>query len=187
MNRSQFAPCLSLAVALVVLGTVMPAEARDRAGTVICGGVHTPRANFTEIIDTAYGFRNANLERPEDVRITRLTIRNFFGDVVDDFGEAAVPPRDLPTNRDIPPQFNFNITTVPAGASYYLTTSHIYGNTFMPSAPGAGNNISVVVEFSTAGDPDLFFVSGSLRTRELIGGVQGQEHARATITCQRLK
>src|SRR5438477_8291416 len=78
-------------------------------------------------------------------------------------------------------------STVPAGASYYLTTSHIYGNTFMPSAPGAGNNISVVVEFSTAGDPDLFFVSGSLRTRELIGGVQGQEHARATITCQRLK
>src|SRR5437773_12421999 len=90
MNRSQFAPCLSLAVALVVLGTVMPAEARDRAGTVICGGVHTPRANFTEIIDTAYGFRNANLERPEDVRITRLTIRNFFGDVVDDFGEAEI-------------------------------------------------------------------------------------------------
>jgi hypothetical protein len=50
--------------------------------------------------------------------------------------------------------------------------------------PAAGNNTAL--EFMT----DLVFVGGSLRVRELLGGVggaQGQEHSRLGLTCQRLK
>jgi hypothetical protein len=60
----------------------------------------------------------------------------------------------------------------------------------MPTAAGGGNNISIAVEFTTNGDPDLVFVGGSLRVRELLGGIggtQGAEHSRIGITCQRLK
>jgi hypothetical protein len=140
-----------------------------------------------EIFDTAYSFRNLNLARPADVRITRLTIRNFFGDIVGDFGEAATSATTIPTNRDIGPSFNFDLTAVPPGANYYLTTSNIYGNTFLPTAQSGGNNISVVVEFVTDGDPELFQVGGSLRVRGLLGTAQIEEHARATLNCQRLR
>jgi hypothetical protein len=187
MRRIGFTPCLSLVVALVVvLAAVVPAQAGGD-GRVICGGVHTPRPSAAEMYDSTISVRNANLERPADVRITRLTIRDFFGNVVDDFGEAATPARPLPTNKTIPPSFNFDVTTVPPGANYYLATSDIYGNNFMPSAPGAGNNISIAIDFTTSGDPDLVFVGGSLRVRELVGGVQGPEHSRAGNTCWRLK
>jgi len=187
MRRIRFTPCLSLVVALViVLAAVVPAQARGD-GRVICGGVHSPRPSAAEMYDSTISVRNANLERPADVRITRLTIRDFFGNVVDDFGEAATPARPLPTNKAIPPSFNFDVTTAPPGANYYLATSDIYGNNFMPSAPGAGNNISIAIDFTTSGDPDLVFVGGSLRVRELVGGVQGPEHSRAGNTCWRLK
>src|SRR5438067_10544403 len=155
MHRITFTSCLSVVIALVVvLAAGVPAHARGD-GRVICGGVHTPRTQTSEMFDTAVSIRNANLERPADVRITRLTIRDFFGNVVDDFGEAATPARPIPTNKDIPPSFNFDVTTVPPGASYYLTTTNIYGNNFLPSMPGAGNNISIALEFTTSGDPDL--------------------------------
>jgi hypothetical protein len=189
MHRIAFISSSLLVAVVLVLTAAVPAHARGD-GRAICGGVHTPRLQSAEMFDTTVGVRNANVERPADVRITRLTVRDFFGNVVDDFGEAATPARPIPTNKDIPPSFNFDVSTVPPGASYYLTTTNIYGNNFMPTIPGGGNNISIAVEFTTSGDPDLVFVGGSLRVRELVGGVggtQGQEHSRIAITCQRLK
>lgn len=187
---------LALAVALTIaLAAVAPAYADEelRSGRVFCGGVHGPRAFVsgtpTQIIDTSYGFRNANLRSGADVRITRLTFRDFFGNIVDEFGDGA-PSGSIPTNKDIPPTFSFDITTVPAGASYYLTTTHIYGNAFIPGPGGAGSNMSVVVEFTTTGNSDLFFVTGSLRTRQLLVGPTGlfqhEEHARTIITCTKM-
>jgi hypothetical protein len=181
--------CSSLVIVIaLVVSTVVSAHARE--GRAICGGVHTPKTQTAEMFDTAISSRNANLERPADVRITRLTVRDFFGNVVGDFGEAATPATPIPTNKDIPPSFNFDVSTVPPGASYYLTTTNMYGNSFLPTPAGGGNNISIAVEFTTNGDPELVFVGGSLRVRELLGGVggtQGQEHSRLGLTCQRLK
>ena len=189
MRRIRFMSCVSVVVALiVVLTAVVPAHARGDI-RVICGGVHTPKPQSSEMFDTAVSIRNENLQKPADVRITRVTIRDFFGNVVSDFGEAATPASSIPTNKDIPPSFDFDITTVPPGANYYLTTTNIYGNFFLPSPPGGGNNISIALELSTSGDPDLVIVGGSLRVRELLflGGTQGTEHSRTGVTCQRVK
>ncbi len=161
-----------------------PAEAA-RSGKVLCGGVHTPRAGNTEIADTAISVRNAT---GTDVRITRFTFRDFFGNVAGDFGEGADPATNLPTNRDFSPPVD--VTTVPPGASYYLATSHIFGTTFLPGPAGAGNNISITVEFATEGDVDLAFVGGPLRVVELLGGLgggRGQEHSRSSIACHPFK
>jgi hypothetical protein len=190
MRRITFTSCLAVVIALFVVPiTAVQADARGDA-RVICGGGHTSKTQTAEMFDSTVSIRNANLEHPADVRITRLTIRDFFGNVVGDFGDAATPAGPIPTNKDIPPSFDFDVTTVPPGASYYLTTTNIYGNNFLPSLPGGGNNISIALEFTTTGDPELVVIGGSLRVRELLGGVggtQGQEHARLGITCQRLK
>jgi hypothetical protein len=100
MHRIAFVLCWSLVIAVALVGSgVVPAYARGD-GRVVCGGVHTPRLQSAEMFDTTVGVRNVNLERPADVRITRLTIRDFFGNVVDDFGEVATPERPIPTNKD---------------------------------------------------------------------------------------
>jgi hypothetical protein len=117
-------------------------------------------------------------------------MRNFFGTVVDDFGDGT-PDGPIPPHRDVPGTPAFNITTVPPGASYYLTTTHIYGFSPFPGVAGGGNSITATVEFTTTGDPDLVVIAGTLRTRALIvdalGTRQGEERARAVLTCQRLK
>ena len=189
MHRITVTQCLSVVLALlVVLTAVVPALAKGDV-RVICGGVHTPRTSAAEMLDTTVTVRNLNLQKPADVRITRLTIRDFFGNVVGDFGETATPASSIPTNKDIPPFFDFDITTVPPGADYYLTTAHIYGNNFLPTAAGGVNNISIARELTTNGDPDLVIVTGSFRVRELpfVGGQPGPEHSRIPITCTRLK
>ena len=177
-----------LASLVVAFAAVAPVRAAS-SGKVLCGGVHGPRAGNTELVDTSIGFRNANLNPGHDVHISRLTIRNFFGDVVRDFGDTG-PSGTLPPNTDFP--VPVDVTTVPPGANYYLTTSHIFGTRFIDDnvPAGGGNNISIVVEFTTSGDPDLFLLGGSLRIVELIGGpggARGQEHTRSTLDCRALK
>lgn len=176
---------LSLLISLALVSiAVTPAQAA-KTGKVLCGGVHGPRAGNTELVDSSIGLRNANLE--DAVRITRFTIRNFFGTVVADFGDAGGA---LPPNTDFPSPVD--VSTVPPGANYYLTTTHIFGTRFINNnvPAGGGNNASILVEFETDGDPKLFFVSGSLRVVELvggIGGVRGVEHTRTSLACFELK
>src|SRR3989442_11197179 len=125
-----------------------PAAAAAKSGRIVCGAVHTPRYSGTELRDTTIGFRNANPD--SSVTISRLTIRNSFGDVVHDSGPATPVPH--PVNADYPG--GLDVTTVPPLASFYLTTTHIWGLFPVPVGPASGGVfLSAVVEFTTVGDP----------------------------------
>lgn len=161
------------------------------SGTALCGATHSPRGFpvLNEMLDTAIGLVNHNLH--SSVTITRLTIRNFFGDIVWDSGPAvgAAHPRNTDTEPDQ------DITTVPPGAAYYITTSHIWpGNGFVPDPVvgrvGGGFAMSVRLKFITDGNPELFVVTTGLRGRERIetfpgSGVffQGGEKTRTSRKC----
>jgi len=127
------------------------------------------------------------------VTIERLTYRNFFGDVVHDSGPAIGVPH--PLNADFtPPQ---DITVVPSGATYYLSTNHIWGNNPIPGPAGhaQGAGMSVVLEFSKAGAGDLVIVGSSTRDRQRFFiftptgpiPVQGTELSRSAGTCADVK
>lgn len=161
MIRALFATLL----ASLLLST--PAAARE-SGTALCGATHTPRGvGLNEMLDTSIGLLNGNLD--SSVTITRLTIRNFFGDIVHDSGPAVGVPHPLNTD----PNPDQDITTVPPGATYYITTSHVWpGNGFVPDPVpgrlGGGNGMSVHVKFITDGKPELFVVTTGRRGRERI-------------------
>ncbi len=187
MLRALFAALL----ASLLLST--PAAAR-KSETALCGAVHSPRGiGLNEMLDTSIGLLNGNLD--SSVTITRLTIRNFFGDIVHDSGPAVGV--EHPLNTDTEP--DQDITTVAPGATYYITTSHIWpGNGFVrdpvPGRVGGGNSMSVHVEFITDGKPELFVVTTGLRGRERIqtfpgSGVffQGGEKTRTSRKCDLLK
>lgn len=158
MVRALFA-----ALTMSLLFTASAAAAAKQV-RIVCGAVHTPRFGGTELLDTSIGVRNSN--PAASVTITRLTIRNSFGRVVHDSGPAAFFPH--PANTDYPG--GLDITTVPPLASYYLTTTHIFGFGDVPGEETArgGNFMSSVVEFATEGDPSLVHVGASLRARERI-------------------
>ena len=141
----------------VILLLTTPAVAKS--GKAVCGAVHSPRGiGLNEMLDTAIGLLNGNLA--DSVTITRLTVRNFLGDIVHDSGPAVGIPHPLNTD----PEPDQDITTVAPGATHYITTSHIWpGNGFVPDPVpgrvGGGNAMSVHVEFITGGKPDLFVVT----------------------------
>jgi len=66
-------------------------------------------------------------------------------------------------NTDLTPAVD--ITTVPPNAAYYLRTNHVWGNnSILDLLDGINGNqrrqaMSVVVEYSKRGNPDLFVVS----------------------------
>ena len=166
-----------------------PAAAAAKSGRIVCGAVHTPRYFGREMLDTTIGFRNANPD--SSVTISRLTIRNSFGDVVHDSGPATLVPH--PVNADYPG--GLDVTTVPPLASFYLTTTHIWGLFPVPVGSASGGFfMSAVVEFTTDGDPQLVVVGASLRGRERIetfpgsgAFFQGEERSRSNFRCDALK
>src|SRR6266705_2165396 len=85
-----------------------PAAAAAKSGRIVCGAVHTPRYFGTEMLDTTIGFRNANPD--SSVTISRLTIRNSFGDVVHDSGPATLVPH--PVNADYPGGLDLTTTHI---------------------------------------------------------------------------
>jgi hypothetical protein len=95
-------------------------------------------------------------------------------------------------NTDLTPPVD--ITTVPPNAAYYLHTNHVWGNNSIPdlldgiNGNQRGQAMSVVVEYSKRGNPDLFVVSTRRRSRERIDGpfpVEGRELSSNTGTCSR--
>src|SRR3989442_15049575 len=127
-----------------------PAAAAAKSGRIVCGAVHTPRYSGTEMLDTTIGFRNANPD--SSVTISHLTIRNSFEDVVHD--SAPATPLPHPVNADYPG--GLDVTTVPPLASFYLTTTHIWGLFPVPVGPASGGVfLSAGVGFTPVGGPPL--------------------------------
>jgi len=180
-----------LILLLLVSLVFVPTADAARTTKVNCGSIHALRNSDAETFTASVVVRNVDLENA--VTIERLTFRNFFGDVVHDSGPAIGVPH--PPNADFtPPQ---DITVVPPGASYYLSTNHIWGNNPIPGPAGntQGGSMSVLVELSKAGDRDLVVVSSPLRDRQrfLIFtptgpiAVQGAELSRDRSPCVEVK
>jgi len=176
---------------LIVVTAIVSAHAGERSGKVVCGAIHSPRNHAgggSELLDSTVTVRNGNIVSPADARITRLTYFDMFGTVIHDSGEDSATAAPLPRNFDVPVPGGQDITLVPPGASHYITTSHIFGQGFLPGPAARGNSMAVVVEFKTDGDPDLVIVSSSFRGREWFGpGSVGEERTRIGFPCRELK
>ena len=187
-----------LASFVLVAAAVAPAQA-DHSRKVMCGAFHTPRTvangGGLELLDSSLRIRNGNIAKQTPVRITRLTYLDMFGEIVHDSGEASATGAPLPLNTDVPG--GLDIAVVPPGASYYLTTSHVFGQVIQPGLspvailpfpPSRGNMMTVVVEFTTQGEPDLVVVGSGFRGRQFFGpGVVGEERTREQLSCVDLK
>ncbi len=178
---------------LLLLASLLSVSTADAAQTtkVGCGAIHALRNSDSEILTGTISVRNIDLANA--VTIERLTYRNFFGDVVHDSGPAIGVPH--PLNADFtPPQ---DITVVPPGATYYLSTNHIWENNPIPGPAGnaQGGAMSVVVEFSKDGSRDLVVVGSGLRDRQRFFiftptgpiPVQGTELSRDRLICVDVK
>ena len=166
---------LTSALLLAGLLFVPPAAwAVAEIGKVRCTIPHFlrfPSSSGTEIRSSVVVFNNGDLVNPTTIQ--RFTIQNFFGGVVHDSGPAVGVPHPLNTDFTSP----VDITVVPPGATFYLTTNHIWDNTEVTGGNEQGFAMSAVVEFSKEGGRDLFSVRGRARTRQRIQispGVFGQ-------------
>ena len=176
---------LFLAGVLLVPGAVWAHTERVR-----CGIPHFTRFGGAEIRSGVVVFNNGDLENP--ATIGRLTILDFFGNVVHDSGPVIGVPH--PLNMDFASPVD--ITVVPPGATFYLSTNHIWDTNPIPFDPAnptlngneRGQAMSVVVEVSKEGKPGLFQVQGRNRSRQRLQpspGVftQGGELASNIIQC----
>jgi len=165
-------------VIVSLLATALPAYADGHSVRVVCPAFHFIRMGL-EIGTTSINFRNADVEHAATIQ--RFTVRDSSGDVVWDSGPTIEVPH--PLNTDYVPARDF--TTVPPGASIYIATNHLWDNGFLPAGNQEGQSMSVVVEYSKRGDPDLLIVGGNLRVRQLTapGIPSGIEHSRAPAVC----
>ncbi len=157
------------AILLFLVGLIVPTAVSAATGAVRCTLHHFVRNSGTEFRGSGFVFNNADLNN--EVTLERLTIRDLFGDVVHDSGPAIGVPHPLVSDLDP----DLDITVVPPGATFFITTRNIFTVNPLPGPDGnqRGFTMSGVVEFSKAGNPDLFLVHAIPRTRErvLIGGV----------------
>ena len=186
---------LTVVVGALLVSVAGAAEGEQgERGLVRCGSIHTVRSNNAgglELFTGTVTFRNFDLQ--EALVIERLTFRNVFGTVIHDSGPAIGVPH--PLNVDFVPALD--ITVVPPGASYYLSTNHIWGNSLIPGDGGnqQGNSASIVIEFSKAGKIDAAKFTASLRARRLLTvfsptgplAVQGEELTRLPVPCYEAK
>ena len=170
------------ALAFVSLAAV-PSYSLAGVQAVSCPGTHFVRDGGREMRSTVIGLRNTDLENP--ATIERLTIRNAFGQIVHDSGPATVTPH--PINFSFPD--GLDITVVPPGASYFLATSNIWGLNSIPGGDAQGFTMSITVESSKEGKPDLLKVGTRLRSRERFDAPlrEGAERSSNTGTCAEVK
>ncbi len=179
---------------LVLVPAVLSADGGIKTRKVRCGISHFLRNVNLEIRTATIVFDNGDPVNPATV--DRLTIFDFFGDVVHDSGPAVGVLH--PLNTDFAPP-GIDITVVPPSASFYIATNHIWDANSIPTASptGAsgnerGNALAAVVQFSKQGKPDLFQVHGRSRSRvrNTISGdgfSQGTELSSNQLFCFPLK
>jgi len=174
--------------ALAFLGlAAIPSLCLAGGSAVACPGAHFVRVGGTEMRSAVISFRNMDLENA--ATIERITVRNVSGQVVHDSGPATGTPH--PPNNSFPG--GLDITVVPPGGGYFLATSDIWG---FDSIPGVGGNsqgfiLSIAVESSKEGRPDLLKVGTRLRSRDRFvtptGFAEGAERSSNTGTCAEVK
>lgn len=158
----------------------------DNIARFTCGGVHFVRTDGTgglEIAMTTLTVRN--LDTANSVTWRRLTIRNLFGAIIHDSGPVVGTP--LPLNTDLPG--GLDVTFVPPGAAFYLSTNHIFGNASVPGPAGQGNNLTTLIELSTT-HGKLVEVVQTIRERQLFSPLgappfQGPTRTRDGRLCSR--
>lgn len=164
-----------LLVSLLLVSTVAWAEGETDARRIRCGISHFVRNNGTEIRSAVVIFNNGDVVNP--ATIERITIFDFFGNVVHDSGPAIGVPHPLNTDF-VPP---VDITVVPPGAAFYLSTNLIVTGGIawdanpipLPNGNDRGQAMGVVVQFSKEGNPKLFQVHGRARSRQRVQTSQG--------------
>lgn len=163
MKQPVAALCLSSSLAL------LPAYSFAGGGVFVCSATHFVRAEGgTELRTTKISLRNLDLVNPTTV--ARITILNAYGDVVHDSGPATTQAH--PLNTDFTPALD--ITVVPPGANYHLSTNHIWGSNDIPPQSGqtpleaaqGGQTMSAIVQFSKEGKSALFVIGGTVRSRD---------------------
>jgi hypothetical protein len=143
---------------------------------------HFVRRNGTEVRFTVLTFSNGDLHN--EAVIDRITVRSSVGQIIHDSGPKAGVPHPL-AQGPLPPR---DITTVPPGGSFSLSTSDIWGFNPIPGFENAGLElISVHVEVAKGGKPSLVQVSSReiVRDRIVTDGVaaSGNERAANSAPC----
>lgn len=163
---------------------LLPLPALAGTEALTCNASHFVAAGGAEMRTTVIGFRNADLENP--ATIERLAIRNAHGTIVHDSGPATGTPH--PLSRAFPGGLDF--TTVPPGATYFLTTNDLWGLFDVPGSagPSQGFSMSVTVQYSKGGKADLLVVGTRLRGRDRVVSPEGfvserQEHSSTPGSC----
>jgi hypothetical protein len=138
-------------------------QAGTSTGATRCYGTHFVRGAPVgdEVRYTIIFFNNGDLEHAAVVE--RLTVRDDGGTIIHDSGRKTPTPLPL-ANAPIP---RLDITTVPPGGTFALSTSDIWGFNDIPEYVGRGSrSISITVEVSKAGDPKLLLVHARDFARE---------------------
>ncbi len=136
-------------------------DAAAETSVTRCYGTHFVRLNGTEVRFSIFAFNNGDLANP--ATIERLTFFDANGNVIHDSGPKVGVPH--PLNRAAnPPR---DITTVPPGGIYALSTSDIWVFNPIPEAPGT-ELIAVRVEVSKGGNPGLVAVHGREQARDRV-------------------
>lgn len=130
--------------------------------TTRCILPHFTRLNGTEIRFGVVAFNNGDQANP--VTIQRLTLQDFYGNIAHDSGPAIGVPHPLANNFGT----FVDITVVPPGANFIITTVDIFGNGPIPAGNTHGNAMSAIVQWSKAGPARIFQVQGRTVTRQLI-------------------
>lgn len=173
---------------LSIVGLLLiPALAAAKSEVTRCSAAHFLRANGTEMQFTVLAFNNGDLVNP--AVIERITIRDFDGSVIHDSGPDVGVPH--PFSIAFPPPLD--ITNVPSGAIYTLSTTDIWGLSPVPGGGGNlrnGTTLSVTVKVSKNGKRDLFTVHGRhlARDRNINAGVAslGAERSANGLNCVRV-
>lgn len=167
---------------------LLPLSSLARNEALTCSASHFVAAGGAEMRSTVVGFRNADLANP--ATIERLTIRNAHGQIVHDSGPATGTPH--PLSLSFPG--GLDITTVPPGATYFITTRDLWGLFEVPGSagPSQGFSMSVTVEYSKPGKAELLSVSTRVRGRERLTSPEGlvserMEHSSTPGTCVGVK
>jgi hypothetical protein len=150
-------------------------------GTTRCYAVHFVRNGGDEVHFTVLFFNNGDLQNHAVVE--RITIRDDLGNTLHDSGPKIGTPHPFAT-APIPP---LDITNVPPGATFGLSTSDIWGFNSIPQLGGGTRSISMTAEVTKAGDPKLFTVHARQIARQRVvlptGATVAAERSNNDSTC----
>ena len=150
-------------------------------GTTRCYGVHFVRNGGDEVQFSVLFFNNGDLQHW--AVIDRITVRDDLGNLLHDSGPKIGIPHPL-ANAPIPP---LDITNVPPGGTFGLSTSDLWGFNNIPQLAAGTRSLSMTAEVTKDGDPKLFTVHSRQIVRQRVIGPTGPtivtERSNTDSTC----